>query len=458
MTPEEIVVNQVLNSSEPMIKVATADIDGILRGKYLQKEKFASSVKKGLGFCSVVFGWDAGDVCYDSNVKNKYSGNHTGYPDLMAIPDLSTFRTIPWERNIPFFLLDLYQNDGTPLAISPRQVLKRVIDKCREHQLEPLMGMEFEWYNYLEDNHTLKQKSFQGLTPLTNGMFGYSSLRSSQNMEFNRELANLKEFGIPLEGLHSETGPGVYEAAIQFSGALEATDRALLFKQSAKEIGYQHGILASFMAKPFTNMPGCSGHMHQNFATTDGSKTNLFIDPNNPNEISDMFKSFLAGQLKLLPYFLPFYAPNVNSYKRLVDGYWAPTTPTWGYDNRTVAVRVIKGGKATRAEFRVSGSDVNPYVAAAASFASGLYGVVNKLELKQKPVIGNSYDLFRAGKIERLPRTLTEATLALKNSKIAKELLGEDFVNHFVETRLWEAAQFNHQVTKWETERYLEII
>ncbi|EGG19452.1 glutamine synthetase type I [Cavenderia fasciculata] len=454
MTPEDLIINQVKNSSAPMVKVAGSDIDGILRGKYLQKEKFESAATKGLGFCSVIFGWDSEDQCYD-NVQ--FTGNHTGYPDIGAKPDLGTFRLIPWENNTPFFLIDFYKTDdpNKPLPICPRNLLKKVIKDCREAGFEPMMGMEFEWYNYLENNQTIYEKDFMNLSPLTNGMFGYSLLRVASNSEYANTLAALKDYGIPLEGLHTETGPGVYEVAIQFSDALEAADRAILFKLATKEIGAKFGIMASFMAKPSTQLPGCSGHMHQNFQSLDG-KTNLFAD--SKGEISETFKSFLAGQLQLLPEFLPFFAPTINSYKRLVDGYWAPTTPTWGYDNRTVAIRVIKGGKATRSEFRVTGSDVNPYIAIAASFAAGLYGVKNKLKLTQEPIVGNSYDLYKKGLVPRLPRTLSESTELLAKSDIAKELLGEEFIDHFVQTRRWEYRTFNHQVHRWETQRYFEVI
>ncbi|KAN0019646.1 hypothetical protein ACTFIU_002864 [Dictyostelium citrinum] len=454
MDAEDLILNQIKISKSPFVKIAGSDIDGILRGKYLDKSKFESSIKKGLGFCSVIFGWDSSDSAYD-NVT--FTGNHTGYPDIGARPDVSTFRTIPWEYDVPLFLMDFIGSDGQPLPICPRSTLKKVIKKCHEHQLDPVQGMEFEWYNYSENNKSLLTKNFSNLEPLSNGMFGYSLLRTSQNSEFMNSLAELQGFGVPLEGLHTETGPGVYEAAIRFSTALESADRAILFKHCTKEIASLQGIMASFMAKPFKDLPGCSGHMHQNFNCLKTGR-NLFLDESDPNQMSDIFKSFLAGQLLLLPEFLPFFAPTINSYKRLVDGYWAPTTPTWGMDNRTVALRVIKGGKATRSEFRVTGSDVNPYISIAASFAAGLYGVVNKLELKQKPIIGNSYDHYKKGLVDRLPRSLAESTELLSKSKIAKEYLGEEFVDHFVETRRWEYRQFNHQVHKWELERYLEII
>jgi glutamine synthetase len=209
------------------------------------------------------------------------------------------------------------------------------------------------------------------------------------------------------------------------------------------------------MAKWNAQLPGCSGHSHQSLWDL-SRKNNLFYDEKDPHKMSALFKSYVAGQLKLLPEILPFFAPTVNSYKRLVDGYWAPTKPTWGIDNRTVACRIIPGSsKSTRLETRVPGSDVNPYLALAACIGAGLYGIEKNLELKSKPITGSAY---HDTSTERLPRTLQEATLKLSESRIAREILGENFVDHFVKTRLWEWRQFQDSVTNWELQRYFEII
>jgi len=222
-----------------------------------------------------------------------------------------------------------------------------------------------------------------------------------------------------------------------------------------KEIAYRFGIVPTFMAKWDQKLPGCSGHLHQSLWDAAGTK-NLFHDEADPNRMSDTFKSFLAGQMHCLPEILPFFAPNVNSYKRLVDGYWAPTRVTWGLDNRTTAFRVIPGSaKSTRIEVRVPGSDVNPYLAMAASLASGLYGIEHNLELTDKPVVGSAYKEDRG---QRLPRNLQEATLRLADSKVAREIFGHEFVDHFVRTRMWEWRQFQDAVTDWERARYFEII
>ena len=439
-------------SSVQRVKVAVTDMDGILRGKYLHKDKFLAAAEKGFGFCNVVFGWDSSDACYDNS---QYTGWHTGYPDAQAKIDPATYRQVPWDDNVPFFLGDFEDGKGKPLDVCPRQLLKKVIARCEQAGYHPSAGMEYEWFNFKETPQTLADKNFSQLQPLTPGMFGYSILRSSLNQPFFKALMEeMPAFGIPIEGLHTETGPGVYEAAILYSGALEAGDRGVLFKTAAKEIGYRFGILPTFMAKWNNSLPGCGGHAHQSLWNAKGDK-NLLYDEKDSRRMSQVFKSFLAGQLLCLPEILPFFAPNVNSYKRLVDGYWAPTKPLWGVDNRTVAFRVIPGGpKSTRLETRVGGSDTNAYLVLAACFASGLYGIQKNLSLKEAPVEGSGYQ----SPAPRLPRNLSEATEKMAQSKIARELFGGAFVDHFVRTRQWEWRQFQDAVTDWELKRYFEIV
>ncbi|MEO6182044.1 MAG: glutamine synthetase, partial [Verrucomicrobiota bacterium] len=224
-------------------------------------------------------------------------------------------------------------------------------------------------------------------------------------------------------------------------------------KSGTKEIAHRFGILPSFMAKWNSQLPGCSGHVHQSLWRGD---KNVFHDEKGVFKMSKTFQSYVAGQLHCLPEILPFFAPTVNSYKRLVDGFWAPTKVTWGVDNRTTALRAIPGSaKSTRLETRVPGSDANPYLALAAAIASGLYGVEKNLPLKTSPVQGSAY-LEKIS--ERLPRNLYEATMRLSDSKVAREIFGDVFVEHFVQTRLWEWRQFQDSVTNWELQRYFEII
>ena len=444
------VLDALRKSGAEKVKVAVTDIDGVLRGKYLHKDKFFSAALGGLGVCNVVFGWDSGDVCYDNSA---YTGWHSGYPDATARIDLATLRRVPWDGDVPFFLADFVDADGGPLAVCPRQLLKGVLARAKAAGFTAKCGLEFEWFNFQETPQSLLAKGYASPTPITPGMFGYSLVRMAQNRPFLTALMDeLRAFGVPLEGLHTETGPGVFEAAIQFSDALEAADRGVLFKTAVKEIGQRFGIMPTFMAKWSSQLPGCSGHTHVSLWS---GATNVFHDGKDPLGMSASFRSYLAGLLRCLPEILPFFAPTVNSYKRLVDGYWAPTKVTWGMDNRTVALRVIPGGaSSTRVEVRVPGSDINPYLAVAAAVAAGLYGIENELPLTDAPVAGSAYGV----KAERLPRTLQEATARLADSKIAHQILGEEFVDHFVRTRVWEWRQFQDAVTDWELRRYFEVI
>jgi len=445
--------SRIAASKAGKVKVAITDIDGILRGKYINKQKFESALEGGFGFCNVIFGWDAADVCYDDAA---YTGWHSGYPDAHARLDLDTYREVPWDGQVPFLLGDFVDEAGQPLAICPRQTLKRVLARATRAGFALFTSLEYEFFHFRETAQSLADKGYAAPAPLSPGMFGYSLLRLGQSREYvNALFDEMAAFGVPIEGLHTETGPGVMEAAILYGPALESADRAVLFKSGAKEIGHRFGILPSFMAKWNAELPGCSGHIHQSLWDA-GGKKNLFHDARDPAQMSALFKSYLAGQLRALPELLPLYAPTVNSYKRLVEGAWAPTRANWGVDNRTTALRVIPGGaKATRVETRVGGSDANPYLALAAAIGSGLWGIEQKLKLDAGPVSGSGYADPGA---PALPRNLAEATERFASSAVARELFGDAFVDHFATSRRWEWRQFSKAVTDWERRRYFEII
>jgi glutamine synthetase len=445
----------VEKSGAQKVKVAVSDIDGILRGKYLHIDKFKGAAEPypagGFGFCDVVFGWDSSDQCYDNT---SVTGWQHGFPDALARLDLDTARNVPWDNNVPFFIGEFINADGTPHPLCPRQTLKKVLKRAEKMGVNPMCGMEFEWFNFLENSHSWESKKGVGPTPLTPGMFGYSLLRMNQNREFFNAIQDeMLQFGVPIEGLHTETGPGVYEAAIAFSDALTQADRAILFKTGTKEIGARFGIMPSFMAKWNAAYPGCSGHIHQSLS--DGKK-NLFADAKGRHGMSKMFESYLAGQVAHLMEFAPMFWPTINSYKRLVDGFWAPVKPTWGVDNRTASFRVIAGSpKSTRLETRCPGADVNPYLAMAAVIAAGLDGVEKGMKLTAPAIHGTNGG---AENIPRAPRTLIETTRNFQQSKVARDWLGDTFVDHFAATREWEWRQWLDGVTDWELKRYFEII
>jgi len=447
MTTDQI-IERVRNSASNKVKVAVTDIDGVLRGKYIHKNKFLSVIEGGFGFCDVVFGWDSSDVLYENST---FTGWHSGFPDAPASIDLTTFREVPWDNDVPFFLADFSKNN---LDVCPRALLKKINKQAKDSGYNALFSQEYEWFNFEQSSVETHDNDFTKLNPITRGMFGYSLLRASEKSAFFNDLFDLLEkFNVSLEGLHTETGPGVYEAAIGYGPILESADKSTLFKAAVKEIGHRHGIMPTFMAKWNAELPGSSGHIHQSLWD---DKENLFFDENDSNKMSDVMKSYIAGQLKCLPHLLPMYAPTVNSYKRLVEGAWAPTTITWGVDNRTTSLRALPGSKnSTRLELRVPGADMNPYLAMSAALASGLYGVKNKLKLEIPATKENGYTDKSNGV---LPSTLQTATEKMKSSDLAREILGEGFVNHFCETRDWEWKQQTAVVTDWELKRYFEII
>jgi glutamine synthetase len=432
------------------IKLGGFDVDGVLRGKYISLDKFSSAAESGLGFCDVIFGWDSSDALYD-NVR--MTGWHTGYPDGVARIDLSSFRVLPWEPDTAFFLVDFINKDGSPLAASPRQVLRRVIERAQSLGYAAKAAIEYEYFFFAEDPKSLRQKHYHDLVPLSPGMFGYSFLRASVHSDLAHAILNcMNAMGIEIEGFHTETGPGVYETAIRYSDALGAADHAALFKTVVKILAQKHGLVATFMAKWNSNLPGCSGHIHQSLADAMGAK-NLFHAPQGEEGMSDLMRHFMAGQLALMREFAVMFLPTVNSYKRTVPGTWAPTNVTWGIDNRTTALRAIPAGsKATRIEHRLPGADSNPYLALAASLASGLYGIEKQLALPAPTV--NAY----TSKATPLPRTLEEAAALFRASEAAREYFGADFVEHYAATRQWEVREFRRAVTDWELARYFEII
>jgi glutamine synthetase len=435
-------------------KIGGFDIDGILRGKFVSRDKFASALEGGLGFCDVIFGWDCGDVLYD-NVQ--VTGWHTGYPDVHAKIEPDTMRIVPWEENTALFLLDFYDAQGGPLGVSPQQVLKRVIGRARELGYDPIMSAEFEFFIFDETPESVRQKRYHDMTNLTPGMFGYSVLRASMLSDLVGQLIeDMDAYDCPIEGIHTETGPGVYECALAYNGALKAAQQAALFKTGVKEICARHGLMATFMAKWNAELPGCSGHIHQSLWDLNHSHNLFHSDDGAHRGMSDLMRHYVAGVVQTMPEFTALYAPTINSYKRMVEGTWAPTAAAWGFENRTAALRVIPGSaKSTRCELRASGADMNPFLSFAATLAAGLHGIENRLELGP-PCAANAYD--PAAGYPPLPPTLGAAADALDKSEVARKYLGDDFVNHYVATRRWEVRQFQRAVTQWELDRYFEVI
>ena len=379
-------------------KVGVFDIDGILRGKYMGREKFLSALEKGFGFCDVVLGWDSNDQLCD-NVR--FTGWHTAFPDATARILPATCRNIPFEPDTPLFLAEF---SGAAEAICPRGTLRRVLDRAARLGYSTHAAVEYEFFLFKETPESVRNKGYRDLQTLTPGNFGYSVLRNSVHAEFYQALLDLASaMRMPIESLHTETGPGVLEAALAYCGALEAADRAALFKTFAKVLAQRHGLMATFMAKWSNRYPGQSGHLHLSLQRADGAP--VFHDPARPHEISDEMRWFIGGQQALMPECLAMVACTVNSYSRLVPGYWAPTSATWGVENRTTALRVIRGGASSqRVEYRIAAADINPYLALAAAIGTGLWGIEHRIE-PDAPMVGNAYDREHPPH-RRLPATL----------------------------------------------------
>jgi glutamine synthetase len=434
------------------VKVGGFDVDGILRGKYVALDKFWGAVSEPIGFCDVIFGWDAADVLYDNA---KVTGWHTGYPDTRARVDLGTFRVIPWEPDTACFLLDFLGPDGSPHPACPRGLLQQVVTRARAMGYEPTLAAEFEFFVFKETPASLHAKGFRGLEPVSPGMFGYSWVREGQNADLcHAILDDMEAFDVPIEGLHTETGPGVYEVAIKYDTALRSADKAALFKTAMKQLCARLGYSVTFMAKFHHGLPGSSGHIHQSL-WKDGK--NLFHDADGKGAhgLSALARHYLGGQVALMPEVTALISPTVNSYKRYVPGVWAPLNASWGFENRTCAIRAIPGSaKSTRLEYRQPAADINPYIAMATALAGGLWGI----EQRKEPPLPVEGDASARQDLAKLPTNLRDAVTLLSGSDTARAILGTPFVDHYVRTRDWEWRQYERVVTDWELSRYFEVI
>src|SRR5271167_3613990 len=432
------------------IKIGVFDTDGILRGKYLSREKFLSGLEKNLGFCDVVLGWDSSDQLYDNT---KFTGWHTAYPDATVRILPATCREIPFEPKTALFLAEFA---GRAESVCPRGTLRRVLQRAAGMGYAASAAAEFEFFVFDETPQSIRDKGYRQLKTMTPGAFGYSVLRSSVHSDLYHELLGLGQtMRFPIEGLHTETGPGVLEAALLYCDALEAADRAALFKTFTKVLAQRHRLMATFMAKWSNSVPGQSGHLHISLRTAGGDS--VFHDASKPHDMSDAMRWFVGGQQALMPELLAMVAGTVNSYSRLVPGYWAPTSATWGVENRTTALRVIRGGASSqRVEYRIAAADINPYIALAAAIGSGLWGIEHKIE-PDAPIVGNAYEREHPA-ARLLPETLWEAAERLAASAPARNLFGDEFVEHYAATRLWEEREFRKAITDWELARYFEII
>ncbi|MCW2651799.1 MAG: glutamine synthetase [Mycobacterium sp.] len=427
--------------------VAFADMQGRLTGKRVSARLFTEDVAEhGAECCNYLLAVDV-----DMNTVDGYamSSWETGYGDMVMTPDFTTLRLIPWLPGTALVMADLSWTEGSPVTAAPRSILRNQIERLAERGLVPYTGTELEFMVFDDTYREAWAKGYRGLTPATDYNVDYAMLASTRMEPLLRDIRlGMTGAGLYCEGVKGECNLGQQEIAFRYDRALITCDNHTIYKNGAKEIADQHGKSLTFMAK-FDEREGNSCHIHISLRGEDGSA--VFADPDAELGMSPLFRSFIAGQLATLRELTLFYAPNINSYKRFVEGSFAPTAIAWGMDNRTCALRVVGRGHGMRMECRAPGGDVNQYLAVAALIAGGLHGIDQHLELPDA-LSGNAYE----SGAERLPTTLAEAAGLFAESKVAREAFGEDVVEHYLNSARVELAAFNSAVTDWERVRGFE--
>jgi len=427
--------------------VGFCDMQGRLTGKRVAARLFVEEVAEhGAECCNYLLAVDV-----DMNTVDGYamSSWETGYGDMVMRPDFSTLRLLPWLPGTALVIADLFWTDGRPVVAAPRSILNRQIERLAERDLVPYVGTELEFMVFEDGYRDAWAKGYRGLTPATDYNVDYAMLASTRMEPLLRDIRlGMAGAGMYCEGVKGECNLGQQEIAFRYDHARVTCDNHTIYKNGAKEIADKHGKSLTFMAK-FDEREGNSCHIHISLRGADGSA--VFASDDDPLGMSPLFRSFVAGQLATLRELTLFYAPNINSYKRFVDGSFAPTAIAWGIDNRTCALRVVGHGHGMRMENRAPGGDVNQYLAVSALIAGGLYGIENELELPE-PTTGNAY----TSGADRLPTTLAEAAELFEKSEVARAAFGDEVVEHYLNNARVELKAFNAAVTDWERVRGFE--
>lgn len=384
----------------------------------------------------------------------RFASYDKGYGDMRGVVDTATIRYLPWIPHTALVLCDLVDVDsGEPIAVSPRQVLRTQVDRARAAGFEPMIGSEIEFYLFKDDFDELRQRNYQGIVP--NGLYyeDYHILQTTKEEDVMGAIRrHLAAAGLPVEFSKGEAGRGQHELNLTYLPALDMADANAVFKNAVKEIAFQHGKAATFMAKYGFGETGSSGHIHSSLWTPDRSSS--LMPGDGPHHMSDTFRWYLGGLLATARDFSLLFAPTINSYKRFQPGSWAPTAVAWGTDNRTLGFRLVGHGNGLRVESRIPGADMNSHHAFAATIAGGLYGIAHRIE-PPAPYDGNGYT---ATDLPRIPSTMAEAIELWRGSSIARECFGDDVHHHVLNFAEQEWQAFQRTVTDWELRRYFERI
>ena len=439
----------ISNDEIDTVLVCVSDMQGRLNGKRVTGKAFIDYVYKETHMCDYLYTVDM-DMFTVPGYKS--SSWETGYGDMTVIPDLSTIKIAHWLEKTAIVLCDCLDHDGKkPLMHSTRQILRNVISKANKMGFEPMIGSELEFFLFNQTYDDIHKNNYSNLQESSWYIQDYMIFQTTKEEDVLRELRNsLLKSGIYVECSKGEAAPGQEEINVVFTNALSMADNHILIKNAAKEIAFKHNKAITFMAKYKEEVGGSSCHIH-NSLFNKKTKKNVFYNSKDKYGMSNIFKSYVAGQIKFLSDISIFLAPNINSYKRFQDGSFAPTKSVWGIDNRTAGFRLAGHGSSIRIECRVPGADVNPYLSFAVLVAAGLYGIENKLKLEE-PYSGNIYEK----KVREIPKTLSEAIKIAKTSKLLKNIFEADVLEHYIHAAEWEQKEYDSSVNDWQLRRYFE--
>ncbi|MBI4249795.1 MAG: glutamine synthetase [Elusimicrobia bacterium] len=427
------------------------DMQGRWMGKRVTGRYFLDNVmESGLHACAYLL---ATDVDMEPLPGFEFASWQTGYQDFHMLPDWGTLRMIPWLEKTALVVCDAAAENGAPVSIAPRSILKRQIERAAQKGLRLKVASELEFFLFKETYETAQQKNYHGLEPFGHYIEDYHVLQGSKEEFLMRAIrTQMEAAGVPVEFSKGEWGKGQHEINLRCADPLEMADRHSIYKTGVKEIAMSKGLAVTFMAKYDGRQAGSSFHLHASLWDASGKKA-LFWNAAKKSP-SPLFSHFLAGQMALAREFSYFFAPHVNSYKRYQSGSFAPTRIAWGRDNRTCGFRIVGEEENYRIENRIPGADANPYLAFAAAIAAGLYGLERKLPLAGE-TRGNAY---LAEGVADVPKSLAEAVELLRQSSRAREAFGPEVVEHYLRSAGLEQASFDAAVTCWEREKFFERI
>lgn len=455
LTPKEL-AKLVQNGEIETVAVVCTDLYGRFVGKRFAARHFLKQIlEEGTHACDYLL---TVDMEMEPVAGYRYANWERGYGDFHLLPDLQTLRIADWQEKTALVICDVLDpHDHSHVSIAPRSMLKRQIDQARELGYAAQAGSELEYYLFQTSFHEAAAADYRNLDAAGWYIEDYHILQGSREEGFHAPVRrHLEASGIPVECTKGEWGRGQHELNVHYADVLTMADRHVVYKQCLKEVADGMGLSVTFMAKFDAEQAGSSCHVHLSLCEADDSETSAFAGDESfgPVECTDAFRWFLGGWLGHVPEMMVFYAPTVNSYKRYQPGSWAPTRLAWSYDNRTAGFRVVGHAESLRIECRLPGADCNPYLAYAAALASGLDGIRNRIE----PPEIYSGDVYAAGELPHVPKTLAEATERFAKSEFAVEALGADVVEHYAHFFRSEQAAYDKAVTDWERKRYFERI